>query len=440
MALLITYIEDKKEEVGRRKLMKIVMLAQFYPPIIGGEERHVADLSIELAARGHDVSVVTLWYKGMPEFEIDQNVRIYRIRGTMQRMGMLFSENERRYAPPFPDPELLLAIRRIVLKEQPDIVHAHNWLVHSFTPLKTWSKAKFVVSLHDCSLACVQKRYMRHDTLCSGPGLVKCLACATDFYGIAKGPLSASANFFWATRERHAVDMFLPVSRAIVESNQLDRYNVPYTIIPNFIRHQMDTYDDTFPALSQLPGGDFLLFVGDVTLDKGAEVLLQAYVGLDTQVPLVLIGRPFLPRLLERHLPNVYLMGSWPRGAVMEAWHRCSIALMPSICPDACPTVAMEAMAMGRPVIASRIGGLTDIVVDGETGCLVPPGNVQALRDAIYNLLRDPGQRARMGMMAKQRVAAFQAEYVISRIEQIYREILKLDAINSLQLYQLRSR
>lgn len=420
--------------------MKILMLAQFYPPTIGGEERHVADLSVELVARGHEVSVATLWQEDMPEYEIDRGVHIYRIHGTMQRMNVLFSEKKRQYAPPFPDPELLLALRRIVLKEQPDIVHAHNWLAHSFTPLKAWSKAKFVVSLHDCSLACVQKRYMRHDVLCSGPGLIKCLACATDFYGIAKGPLSASANFFWAARERHAVDMFLPVSRAIVESNQLDSYHVPYTIIPNFIRNQIDAYDDTFPALSQLPEGDFLLFVGDVTLDKGAEVLLQAYAGLDTQVPLVLIGRPFLPGLAERHLPNVYLMGSWPRGAVMEAWRRCSIALMPSICPDACPTVAMEAMAMGRPVIASRIGGLTDIVVDGETGCLVPPGNVQALRDAIYHLLRDPGQRARMGMMAKQRVVAFHAKDVVSHIEQIYRELLKVDTVKSLSLIQLRGR
>ncbi len=56
--------------------MRILMLAQFYPPAIGGEERHVRDLSIELAARGHDISLATLWHKGLADFEIDQGVRI----------------------------------------------------------------------------------------------------------------------------------------------------------------------------------------------------------------------------------------------------------------------------------------------------------------------------------------------------------------------------
>jgi glycosyltransferase involved in cell wall biosynthesis len=108
----------------------------------------------------------------------------------------------------------------------------------------------------------------------------------------------------------------------------------------------------------------------------------------------------------------------------MQAWSRCAIALIPSTCPDACPTVAMEAMAMGRPIIASRIGGLTDIIVDGQTGLLVPPGDPQALGEAIQSLLDDPEQRECMTMMARQRVLEFQAKSVVPRIEQVYREIL----------------
>ena len=98
--------------------MRILMLAQFYPPTIGGEERFVADLSTDLVKRGHDVAVVTLWNKNFPEFEVTNGVRIYRVRGTMQRIGMLFSENDRQYAPPFPDPEVSLALRQIIQKER----------------------------------------------------------------------------------------------------------------------------------------------------------------------------------------------------------------------------------------------------------------------------------------------------------------------------------
>src|SRR5437879_5079266 len=104
--------------------MRILMLAQFYPPTIGGEERHVADLSAELAARGHRVSVATLWNKGFARFEIERGVRIHRMRGTLQRMEAIFSYKDRQFAPPFTDPEALWALRRIISEERPDIIHA----------------------------------------------------------------------------------------------------------------------------------------------------------------------------------------------------------------------------------------------------------------------------------------------------------------------------
>ncbi len=182
-----------------------------------------------------------------------------------------------------------------------------------------------------------------------------------------------------------------------------------------------------------------MLFVGDLMPDKGVNVLLQAYAEMDTQMPLVLIGRP-AAGLSESLPPNVLLMGGWSHDAVMGAWSRCSIALVPSICPDSCPTVAMEAMSMGRPIIASRIGGLSDIVVDGETGFLVPPGDPHELRKAIQCLLDDPVRRERMGKMAKQRVVEFQAKSVVSRIEQVYQELLEGDSIDAHSLAQTGSR
>ncbi len=404
--------------------MRILMLAQFYPPTIGGEERHVRNLSLALAARGHAVSVATLWHQGEPEREMDQGVRIHRIRGTMQRATVLFSEKGRRFAPPFPDLETMRALRRIIKQERPDIVHAHNWIVHSFTPIKSWSKAKLVVTLHDYSLLCVQKRLTYQNDVCAGPALTKCLRCATDFYGAAKGPLATLANWTWGKAERQSVDMFLPVSQAVAEGARLAAYRVPHRVIPNFVPDNVSLlrHDDD-ALLAQLPRGDFLLFVGDVRRDKGVEVLLRAYARTGSQVPLILIGRlgsdisPDFP-------PHVMALQGCPHEAVMSAWGRCTIALAPSIWPDPCPTVAMEAMAMGRPVIASRIGGLSDIVADGETGILVPPGNVEALSEAIQTLLADPARRNRMGMAAKQRVVEFEAKTVVPRIEQVYRELL----------------
>jgi glycosyltransferase involved in cell wall biosynthesis len=64
----------------------------------------------------------------------------------------------------------------------------------------------------------------------------------------------------------------------------------------------------------------------------------------------------------------------------------------------------MEAMAHGRPVVASAVGGLLDLVVDGETGLLVPPGDVRALRAALERLLADADLRRRMGAAARERI------------------------------------
>ncbi|MBE3561716.1 MAG: glycosyltransferase family 4 protein [Ktedonobacteraceae bacterium] len=406
--------------------MRILMLSQFYPPMIGGEERHVRDLSIALAARGHHVAVATLWHKGLPEFECDQGVSVYRIRASMPRFTALFSDPKGHHSPPFPDPEGVLALRRLVKEERPDIVHAHNWLLHTFTPIKVWSKAKFVVTLHDCSLVCAQQQFMNHGKLCDGPDLLKCLWCASHHYGPVKGMPVVLALQFWRERAQRAVDMFLAVSRAIAEISQLKQHHLPYQIIPNFIRDDLGALpaDVSEKYLAQLPPEGYLLFVGNIGRAKGVDTLLEAYAGLNERLPLVLIGPPVLD-FPTPELPNVHVLHSWPHAAVMHALSRCTISLIPSACLDACPTVAMEAMAMGRPVIASRIGGLPDIVVDGETGLIVPPGDAQKLRDAIQYLLDNPEQRACMGAAAKQRVADFQIRTVIPRIEEVYQKVLQ---------------
>ena len=132
--------------------MRILMLAQFYHPAIGGEERHVRDLAMILAKRGHFVGVATVWREGLPEREVDEGVKIFRISGLTQRWRGLFSDVSRTHVPPFPDPGLVAALRSVIAAERIDLVHAHNWLLHSFLPLKRAEGPRLVVTLHDLSL------------------------------------------------------------------------------------------------------------------------------------------------------------------------------------------------------------------------------------------------------------------------------------------------
>ena len=234
--------------------MNILMLSQFYPPIMGGIERHVQSLSQALAKNGHQVSVATLWHKGLPEFEVQEGVNIYRICGTMQRMTGLFT-TERQHAPPFPDPEVTLARRQWVAAIHPQIVHGHDWMVRSFLPIKTWSRAKLVRTLHDCELTCVQMRFMFKDAeLCSGPSARKCLMCAVHHYGIVKGGIILFSNRAMEMAERKSVDVYLPVSQAVAQANRLDSSQPQIRVVPNFILDQAATVNDPAdPILDRLP-------------------------------------------------------------------------------------------------------------------------------------------------------------------------------------------
>ncbi len=408
--------------------MRILMLSQFYPPIIGGEEQHVRTLSIELSLRGHDVAVVTLWHQGLTEFELDQGVRVYRVRSSVQRVPQLFSNSGRQYAPPFPDPGVLIALKNIIKRERPQIVHAHNWLVDSFLPLKAWSKARLVVTLHNYNLVCVKTALIYHNTLCTGPDMIKCLRCATQFYGFTKGVPTVLSNRAMSLFRRGVVDMFLAVSQAVATGNGLVGSSLPFQIIPNFIPDNIDTLQgDSKSYLAQLPPRGYLLFVGALNSQKGVDILLRAYAGIVDAPPLVLIGylTPEWTLLSTHRSPNVFLLTDWPRHAVIQAWYRSIVAIAPSVGPEACSTTAMEAMATGVPVIASRIGGFTDLVADGETGLLVDPGNPSALQQAIERLLADTGLRCHMGQAAQHRVVNFQASTVVPRIEQVYQEVLQ---------------
>lgn len=94
--------------------------------------------------------------------------------------------------------------------------------------------------------------------------------------------------------------------------------------------------------------------------------------------------------------------------------------------PDPFPTVLLEAMALGKPVIASNLGGPREMIEDAATGLLVPPKNLEHLVDAILTLLNDPDHRVRMGQAGALRVhKCFSAERMVRQFEALYTEIIE---------------
>src|SRR5260370_3353573 len=307
----------------------------------------------------------------------------YRVRCARGQRRWLAGDGGRQSAPRFPDPEVMLALRRIIVHEQPEIVHAHNWLVYSFLPLKAWSGARLIVTLHSYDLVCAKTTLLYQGSSCDGPGFTKCLGCTAESYGLAKGIPTVLSHWVMDLFRRGAVDMFLPVSQPAPLGNGLVASRLPFHVIPNFLPGDGGVpQGDIEPYLAQLPAGDYLLFVGALSRQKGVDVLLRAYAGLPNAPPLVLIGYPTPGWSISSvdWPDNVFVLKAWPRYAIMEAWRRSMLALAPSVVPETFGMVVMEAMSTGRPVIAFRIGGLIDLVADGDTVFLVRPGDSLALQ------------------------------------------------------------
>lgn len=396
--------------------MRVLMLAQSYAPVVGGVERMVEDLSGELSRRGHQVSVATLRQPaGEPEPE-HGGVAVHTLGSLVHRVPAIKLDAERHHAPPLPDPETVFDLKRLLRRERPDVVHAHNWLVNSYLPLDRDSGPALILSMHDYGLVCATKRFLNRGADCTGPRTGKCIRCAGDYYGRLKGAGVALGTRLAEPRLRRQVDVFLPVSTAVRDRCGFGEGEL-HRVVPNFIGELPPPVDDD-PRLDALPAEPFILYFGDFTIDKGGGQLIEAYKALDDPPPLVLIGRCYLQGAEE--VPGVLAPGRMPHRLAIEALRRSLFTVVPSLLPETFGLVALETAAAGKPIVASRIGGLPDVVADGETGLLVTPGSREELATAMRRLLGDGDLRMRMGEAARRRVKEFRPDAIVPRFEDAY--------------------
>jgi glycosyltransferase involved in cell wall biosynthesis len=147
-----------------------------------------------------------------------------------------------------------------------------------------------------------------------------------------------------------------------------------------------------------------VLYVGRLSEEKGIRELAAASDGL----PLVVVGDGPLRDLVPQAL------GFVPPSELGPYYERAAVVVVPSR-REGYGMVAREAMAYGRPVVATSVGGLRDAVEDGVTGLLVPPRDTMALRAALGRLLAEPGLRARLGAAARERTLAGSTPEVYAR-------------------------
>jgi alpha-maltose-1-phosphate synthase len=184
------------------------------------------------------------------------------------------------------------------------------------------------------------------------------------------------------------------------------------------------------------PARPSVVFVGRVTRQKGLPVLLRAAEWLDPAAQLVLCaGQADTPELeaevsgLVGHLQAtrpgvVWIAGMLPKPEVIQILSHATVFACPSLY-EPLGIVNLEAMACATAVVASRVGGIPEVVADGETGLLVPPDDPRALATALNELILDPGRATRMGLRGRERtVSEFSWSTIAAQTADLYRSLV----------------
>jgi starch synthase len=218
----------------------------------------------------------------------------------------------------------------------------------------------------------------------------------------------------------------VPANRVHVIHNGIDAQQYS----PDSARDVLDRYGID-------PGRPSVVFIGRVTRQKGLPVLLRAAEQIDPAAQLVLCAGQadtaelqaevtgLVDRLRASRSGVIWLPGMLAKPEVIQILSHATVFVCPSEY-EPLGIVNLEAMACGSAVVASAVGGIPEVVADGETGLLVPVGDEAALASAIDALIRDPARAAELGARGRQRaVAEFSWDTIAAQTAQLYEELAR---------------
>jgi glycosyltransferase involved in cell wall biosynthesis len=376
--------------------VKVLEVTQRFPPAVGGVEQHVHHVASRLAQAGVGVEVLTTdLLRDTPftrlaspprqdSFPVTR-VRAWRMVDAPHGLGIVA-------------PSMIPAI----LASGADIIHAHSY-------------GQF-------------------------PTFAGSLASALDHSILIVTPHSDAGRLSWTKRvfDRIVPRLTLKAATRVIAVSEheaaclikmgvgLDRIRV----IPNGV--DVGEFAEVGPRRdrNELVG----LFVGRLDPDqKGLDVLVRAMSKLPQNYPLRLRlvgedwgGAELLRQLAERLgvADRVTMVGKVPRPEVVREFAEADFLVLPSRF-EPFGIVLLEAMAAGLPVVASRVGGIPEIVSEGETGLLVEPDNPDALAEALRLLCQDESLRFSMGRSARERVKRYAWDSVVPRILSVFAEALQ---------------
>ncbi len=371
----------------------------------GGAESYLLDLAQAQRAAGHEVAFLAMEH---PDNQPDPNADLFPSRmeldpppaGTVARL--------RTAARIVHRPDARVAMAQALDRVRPDVVHLHN-IYHQLSPSVLQPLARrgvpSVMTLHDYKLVCPTYQLLDHGRVCE--------ACLPGRFHHAvtrrcnRGSLAGSALSAVETGLHRATGAYDAVDVLVCPSSFLRAKMVQGGLPPARLAHLPNFCDLETIAPATAPGRG-VLYAGRLSHEKGVDVLLDAVRHLPADLPVTIAGdgpeRAALEERAARVAPGrVVFLGRVGAAELHERMRAASVVVVPSRWYENQPMTVLEAYGTARPVVASRIGGLPELVDDGVTGALVDHDDPRALAEAVRILTVDPAVAHHQGREARRR-------------------------------------
>jgi glycogen(starch) synthase len=382
--------------------VKVVqVIPEFPPPLVGGGGYHVYNLSRELARRGVDVKVFTL---NLGNTSFLERTKVEKHFGEVQVFRVPAS-----HIPKF-NYQIAPKLVPLLLKENPDIIHAHGYQVSTTDAALIASKIKkapLVLTLHGFPRGFGNPAHRAHFNLIGKEALKK-----------AKRIISVS---HMVAREFKAIGV--PEEKIAIIPNGIDLEEYKQLPMGTPFRKRLDIKENE----------KIVLTIGRLEKIKGFQYLIKALPSIIQEIgstKLVIAGPDFnyggkLKKLTEETnvQEHVIFYGPINGKEKFEAFSAANIVAVPSLY-EGFGMLLLEAMAAGKPLVATNTGAAPEIIQNGKNGILASPGNVEDLAGKIIKLLSDDQLMYLIGQESRKTVEAFNWEKVSEQIHKLYIECL----------------
>ncbi len=424
--------------------MKICLANEYFPPHApGGAEWSTEALACALARRGLGVVVVTPNY-GAAALEERDGFRVRRFPFPVKRPPGRGVLRPRVFQNPLFALWAGVQLGRLARAERVDVIHAQN--KHMLLPgliARAMSGAPLLLTIRDGSLIDAAPMCLHHgDRRPDDCGVRKLWReCSEEYFTLYAagrrsrlrtklGFLAGWLDACFKQRFLRRADAVIGVSDGILDiyrrSGLLEGARRVRTIptVPPMVPAASEERAEAVRRAHGLENRRVVLYVGKFSPGKGTADFLAAAERVASALPdalFVLVGDG---PLAVPAAPSIRRLGPLPNAEVLALYAAADVVVVPSVIPDSLSRVILEAMAAGRPVVGTRVGGTPELIADGVTGLLVERADPGGLARAIEKLLTDEALRRALGAEARRRVEErFGAATSVDRLLALYDEV-----------------